>query len=187
MFNVNIPSELCFDFWHPSTLCKTFVQHRPKWPLNISTDSLLLPCQYGPVHSIKLYLMCKWVDMAGVITLMTRSMVPTWGPSGTQVGPMLAPWTLLSGKIYCRNSILDNCRTVDVLHYHHITCIISIILLTSIYSKNLQCSAFTICYCGANGLCSETRICETKMVMHIYIMNILSDYTMSRDLIYVWK
>ena len=32
--------------------------------------------------------------------LMARLMWPTWGPSGadrTQVGPMLAPWTLLSG------------------------------------------------------------------------------------------
>ena len=33
-------------------------------------------------------------------SLIARLMVPTWGPSGadrTQVGPMLAPWTLLSG------------------------------------------------------------------------------------------
>ena len=30
-------------------------------------------------------------------------MGPTWGPTGTdrtQVGPMLAPWTLLSGTVY---------------------------------------------------------------------------------------
>ena len=35
-------------------------------------------------------------------TLIARFMGPTWGPSGadrTQVGPMLAPWTLLSGQI----------------------------------------------------------------------------------------
>ena len=34
-------------------------------------------------------------------TLIARFMEPTWGPSGanrTQVGPMLAPWTLLSGE-----------------------------------------------------------------------------------------
>ena len=34
--------------------------------------------------------------------LIWRLMGPTWGPSGadrTQVGPMLAPWTLLSGDI----------------------------------------------------------------------------------------
>ena len=38
-------------------------------------------------------------------------MGPTWGPSGadrTQVGPMLAPWTLLSGRIYTG---LSNNRT----------------------------------------------------------------------------
>ena len=35
-------------------------------------------------------------------TLIVRFMGPTWGPPGddrTQVGPMLAPWTLLSGYI----------------------------------------------------------------------------------------
>ena len=35
-----------------------------------------------------------------MIDLIARSMGPTWGPCGaarTQVGPMLAPWTLLSG------------------------------------------------------------------------------------------
>ena len=35
-------------------------------------------------------------------TLIARFMGPTWGPSGadrTQMGPMLAPWTLLSGDI----------------------------------------------------------------------------------------
>ena len=34
-------------------------------------------------------------------TLITRFLGPTWGPSGadsTQVGPILAPWTLLSGN-----------------------------------------------------------------------------------------
>ena len=36
------------------------------------------------------------------IALVARFIGPTWGPSGadrTQVGPMLAPWTLLSGCI----------------------------------------------------------------------------------------
>ena len=35
------------------------------------------------------------------LTLIARFMGPTWGPSGadrTQVGPMLDPWTLLSGE-----------------------------------------------------------------------------------------
>ena len=38
----------------------------------------------------------RWYD----VTLIARFMGPTWGPPGScrsQVGPMLAPWTLLSG------------------------------------------------------------------------------------------
>ena len=45
-----------------------------------------------------LYHGCWWTDEA---TLIGRFIGPTWGPSRadrTQVGPMLAPWTLLSGK-----------------------------------------------------------------------------------------
>ena len=51
------------------------------------------------------------------ISLIARFMGPTWGPSGadsTQVGPMLAPWTLLSGIIskisqcVCRGKYLWN-------------------------------------------------------------------------------
>ena len=37
--------------------------------------------------------------------LIVRFMGPTWGPSGadrTQVGPMFAPWTLLSGTFRCQ-------------------------------------------------------------------------------------
>ena len=37
-----------------------------------------------------------------MLSLIARFMGPTWGPSGadrTQVGPILAPWTLLSGMI----------------------------------------------------------------------------------------
>ena len=36
------------------------------------------------------------------VTQMTTFMGPTWGPPGScrpQMGPMLAPWTLLSGKL----------------------------------------------------------------------------------------
>ena len=39
--------------------------------------------------------------------LIARFMGPTWGPSGadrTQVGPMLAPWRLLSGSNRTRNN-----------------------------------------------------------------------------------
>ena len=39
----------------------------------------------------------------GMISLIASFMGPTWCPSGadkTQVGPMLAPWTLLSGLLF---------------------------------------------------------------------------------------
>ena len=43
----------------------------------------------------------KIFDKREEITLIARFMGPTWGPSGasrTEVGPMLAPWTLLTRK-----------------------------------------------------------------------------------------
>ena len=42
---------------------------------------------------------CQWIN----VLLIARFMGPTWGPSGTdmtQVGLMLAPWTLLSAAIW---------------------------------------------------------------------------------------
>ena len=33
--------------------------------------------------------------------LIARFMRPTWGPPGPDRTPMLAPWTLLSGLLYC--------------------------------------------------------------------------------------
>ena len=51
-------------------------------------------------------------------TLIEKFMGPTWGPSGadrTQVGPMLAPWTLLSGLFNhrLRWALIWNIPTVD--------------------------------------------------------------------------
>ena len=46
-----------------------------------------------------------------MLSLIARFMGPTWGPSGadrTQVGPMLAPWTLLS--VLLSTVIHINCR-----------------------------------------------------------------------------
>ena len=48
------------------------------------------------------FLVCILYDLL-LTTLIARFMGPTWGPSGanrTQLGPMLAPCTLLSGKFY---------------------------------------------------------------------------------------
>ena len=51
----------------------------------------------------------KYVPLKRISSPIARFMGPTWGPSGadrTQVGPMMAPWTLLFGMplstgIYC--------------------------------------------------------------------------------------
>ena len=45
-----------------------------------------------------------------VMSLTARFMGPTWGPSGadrTQVGPMLDPWTLLSGVLTSKETCLQ--------------------------------------------------------------------------------
>ena len=64
---------------------------------------------YYITHSfLYIYIVKLYRDIGAIVTqsnitsLMTRFLEPTWGPSGadrTQVGPMLAPSTLLSGTI----------------------------------------------------------------------------------------
>ena len=52
-------------------------------------------------HFDRWYITCSsWTDYHGTTSLIARFVGPMWGPSEadrTQVGPMLAPWTLLSG------------------------------------------------------------------------------------------
>ena len=56
---------------------------------------------------------CPWLrTIRSLMTLIARFMGPTWDPSGAdrnQVGPMLAPWTMLSG---CAGHVRDNCSHV---------------------------------------------------------------------------
>ena len=59
---------------------------------------------------VKCYTWLKWCDFRGsrpsdhsqsILPQVARFMGPTWGPPGScrsQMGPMLAPWTLLSGR-----------------------------------------------------------------------------------------
>ena len=64
---------------------------------DINLEVVLKICTF---EIIATYVRQNWVDVC--ISLKTRFMGPTWGPSGanrTQVGPMLATWTLLSGLI----------------------------------------------------------------------------------------
>ena len=58
-----------------------------------------LKCAYA---AWLLYNMVNYDAILPLVFLIARFMGPTWGPSGadrTQVGPMLAPWTLLSGIV----------------------------------------------------------------------------------------
>ena len=51
------------------------------------------------------------------LILIARFMGPTWGPSGAdkiQVGPMLAPWTLLSGDI--TETMITQCNDAYMRH-----------------------------------------------------------------------
>ena len=67
--------------------------------LKILSGKLRLFCPGEELTLPEPLLPCKWC----VYTLITRFMGPTWGPSGadrTQMGPILAPWTLPSGYIY---------------------------------------------------------------------------------------
>ena len=64
--------------------------------LDWQSEIILLYC-FGEAQLV-IYLSSCLSDVKS--TLKPRFMGPTWGPSGadrTQVGPMLAPWTLLSG------------------------------------------------------------------------------------------
>ena len=58
--------------------------------------------------------------------LIARFMGPTWGPSGadrTQVGPMLAPWTLLSGMSnYIVTIIINKVGIMATLGFQWLLC-----------------------------------------------------------------
>ena len=82
-FYICIHEAISWLLCHAS-LIRWDINVRPYWPLQISIHVL-----YDPV------------DM---VTQIASFMGPTWGPSGSyrsQIGPMLAPWTLLSGKLMC--------------------------------------------------------------------------------------
>ena len=74
----------------------------PPWPLwRHRNDGDI---QHWRVHPVELNWVWFYMKLRHQsLTLIARFMGLTWGPSGadrTQVGPMLAPWTLLSGKLW---------------------------------------------------------------------------------------
>ena len=70
------------------------IVHGPLWPLPSISGALWESTGLSLGQSQTYHM-----EKESVHTLIARFMWPTWGPSGadrTQVGPMLAPWTLLS-------------------------------------------------------------------------------------------
>ena len=60
------------------------------------------------------------LDHACKHTLIERFMGPTWDPSGadrTQVAPMLAPWTLLSGYATHKNNKLSLLTQITTIYW----------------------------------------------------------------------
>ena len=78
---------------------------------------------------MQIMLSCYWIG-----SLIARSMGPTWGPpvaDRTQVGPMLAPWTLISGMAWLMFMIIiidslypiafsHNIISEDMVHSHYL-------------------------------------------------------------------
>ena len=80
-----------------------------RWNI-LSTSASIMHCSPSQARYVCMLCIC-WEHMTGRCeeSLTTRFMGPTWGPHGvdrTQVVPMLAPWTLLSGIWFAWQSSL---------------------------------------------------------------------------------
>ena len=71
----------------------------------INSNNVLVPAgnmQFVIWYIVELMMDSHIISARHIITLIARLMGPTWGPPDadrTQVGPMLSPWILLSGKL----------------------------------------------------------------------------------------
>ena len=95
-----------FDTLHSNDMDKTLdvelIKDSPY--LSLTGEPWGVDCEYFGENCVLIGLHCYWICgkqslVFNEATLIARFMGPTWGPSGaerTQVGPMLAPWTLLS-------------------------------------------------------------------------------------------
>ena len=94
--HIGLPSlEEWYRNWH-------FKITNDTWLCALSTNQFSFTMMCWSIHQGLWYFVYvkNYVD-----ALIARFMGPTWGPSGadrTQVGPMLAPWTLLSGRLMLR-------------------------------------------------------------------------------------
>ena len=73
---------------------------RSTWDWKNQSSSYETVASATPTNGSKDVQTNGWKDRYFIIPWIAKCMGPTWGPSGadrTQVGPMIAPWTLLSG------------------------------------------------------------------------------------------
>ena len=85
---LNNPHFFSFKTCLPSFPGDQKKKHATENPL-MWNDLVAIPCPVSSIHCLD-------------TSLIARFMGPTWGPSGpdkTQVGPIKAPWTLLSGRV----------------------------------------------------------------------------------------
>ena len=113
----SVYTGLCFrslwlTSWFASILNITLYIFISKFPENISFQHCVTNDLISMVWCIP-----TTTAIITTMTLIARFMGPTWGPSGadrTQVGPMLAPWNLLSGK---NNNSKTTIATASYLWY----------------------------------------------------------------------
>ena len=85
--------------------------HSPETNFTVSAQTTILCNEFKDYTFLKLLPHLLWaneldslVNLSANGTQIARFTGPTWGPPGSyrpQMGPMLAPWTLLSGYLSC--------------------------------------------------------------------------------------
>ena len=96
---------LVFNKWVPTKLWSQVQLNKdillPSLIFRLPGSTLLNVLKHHSIHGCMSY-HCGKKTTIHKPSLLANFMGPTWGPSGadrTQVGPMLAPWTLLSGIV----------------------------------------------------------------------------------------
>ena len=113
-------------------------------------------CDQQPIFRCKYSLLIEMTDMWDLLNILSlcRSrpliaefMGPTWGPSGadrTQVGPMLAPWTLLSGtpqSVLRKGSLWNSTQNILCIHWKiHVWILYNLYRVESLRALRLKSS-----------------------------------------------
>ena len=134
------------------------------------------------------------LHMGGIYSHITKFMGPTWGPPGScrsQMGPMLAPWTLLhvSGLAYieAETQRLPFCRRHFQLFFFNENVSISIKVSLDYVPKAPIDSKWTLAQIMAWGRTSDKQLSESTVTYRVHWrvtrqwVNIISDDKPSLD------